>query len=88
MNIPENDHFYSFTEEVFPIPKGLLFGGIIYQGSEYIEAANQYFDALDSLGLIETTVPNYKYRHLQVETDGRPADKHWDTDEHILGLFV
>lgn len=85
LEIPQNPWFSSNTKEVFPLPKNLLLGSVVYQGSDNTQRAMDYFEALDSIGLEETTIPNYNYRHFFiVDSTGQPVDKHWEPDKHSL----
>lgn len=87
LDIPSNENFSSSIKEVFPIPEDLLFGRLVFQGVENTQSANEYFDALESIGLVATRVPNYPYRHLDVDDSGRPVDSHWEPDNHSLGFL-
>jgi len=84
LDIPTNERFSSSIKNVFPIPKNLLFGSVVFQGIENTESATEFFNALTSLGLLETTIPNYPYNHLVVDDTGRPVNKHWEPDNHSL----
>ena len=84
LDIPSNEKFSSGIKEVFPIPENLVFGSVIFEGVENTQSANEYFDELESIGLVETIVPNYPYRHLYVDDSGRPIDSHWEPDNHSL----
>lgn len=84
LDIPSNEKFSSSIKEVFPIPENLLSGSVVFQGVENTQSANEYFDELKSIGLAETTIPNYPYRHLTVDDTGRPIDRHWEPDNHSL----
>ena len=87
LDIPSNERFSSSIKEVCPIPENLLFGSVVFQGVENTQSANEYFDELESIGLTETIVPNYTYRHLDVDDTGRPIDSHWEPDNHSLGFL-
>jgi hypothetical protein len=84
LNVPANDDFICRRNEVFPIPKDLLFGSVVFTGIQNTSDALAYFDSLKSIGLIETTVPNYPYRYLRVDDFGKQIDKHWPEDNHSL----
>lgn len=84
LDIPINKHLKSSIKEVYPIPKNLLFGSIIYQGSNNTSDAEEFLNYLTSLGLFKTTVPNYPYRHLNVEENGYPATSTWEPDNHSI----
>lgn len=84
LEIPENEYLKSYIKDVYPIPENLLFGGLTYYGSENTDDANKFLTRLKNLGLTETTVPNYNYRHLYVNESGRPVDTHWEPDNHTI----
>lgn len=87
LEIPENEYLESYIKDVYPIPENLLFGGLTYYGSENTDDANKFLTSLKNLGLTETTVPNYKYRHLYVNESGRPVDTHWEPDNHTISFL-
>ncbi len=84
LEIPENEYLQCAIQEVYPIPKNLLFGGITYSGSDNTNDAKEFLNRLEVLGLIETTVPDYNYRHLSVDKSGRPVNDHWEPDNHAI----
>jgi hypothetical protein len=87
LEIPPNDYLRSSIKEVYPIPKDLLFGSIVYQGSNNTDDAVGFLDYLENLGLNETTVPNNPYRHLSVDENGAPINRNWPQDNHLIGLL-
>ncbi len=87
LEIPANEKFSSSINTVYPIPADLLFGSVVFSGIENTEDANDFFEALETLGFEKTSVPNYHYRHLSVDENGKPPDEHWDPDNHSLGLL-
>jgi hypothetical protein len=87
LKIPANDRLESFIQYVYPIPKNLLFGSIIYQGSLNTNDAENFLNELKNLGLIETTVPNHPYRNLSVDENGQPIDQEWVVDNHLIGFL-
>jgi hypothetical protein len=82
-----NEYFSSSIKEVYPIPKNLLFGSVVYSGDENTKSATDFFDDLLILGLTETTVPNYPYRYLSVDEDGKAISSHWPPANHALGFL-
>lgn len=84
LNIPTNNYFSCRINKVYPIPKNLLFGSIIFSGKENIKYANDFFAQLEAIGFIKTKVPNYPYRHLTVDRSGIPKDENWSPDYHNL----
>ena len=87
LEIPSNEKFSSSIINVFPIPENLLFGSTVFSGIENTQEANDFFKELETIGLMETTVPNYPYRHLRVDDDGKPYDRHWEPDNHSLSFL-
>jgi hypothetical protein len=87
LHIPSNAHFSSSIHAVYPIPVNLLFGGIVYSGDENTGYALNFLDDLLTLGLIETKVPDYPYRHLSVNEDRSAIDSQWPPDNHSLGFI-
>jgi hypothetical protein len=84
--IPDNDNFVSSINLVYPIPKDIVNGSIVFKGSDNIENANKLKEDFLSLGLLETSLPNYPYRHLLVNDDGTPIDDTWPPDNYSFGL--
>lgn len=82
LTIPDNDYFKSSIEYVFPIPKDIIWGSIVFKGEENIEHAQKLKSAFCALGLFETSVPNYPYRHLKVNDEGTRSDKIWPPDNY------
>lgn len=87
LNIPSNEHFFSSISEVYPIPKNLLFGSVVYSGDTNSIYAADFFADLITLGLKETKVPDYPYRHLTVDGNGDAIEAHWEPDNHSIGFM-
>jgi hypothetical protein len=87
LNIPSNNHFSCSIHAVYPIPKNLLFGSVVYSGSENTTVAKKFLTDLLGLGLIKTNVPNYPYRHLSVDNEGNVKDSSWPPDNYSLGFI-
>lgn len=85
--IPANKFLNSSIENVYPIPPDLLFGSIVYQGSSNTNDAENFLSYLADLGLNQTTVPNYPYRHLTVDENGQRPISHWEPDNHSIGFL-
>ncbi len=48
-----------------------------------------YFEELEQVGLTKVTIPNYPYRHLNVDDSGRPVDKYGsDGKNHLKFLYL
>jgi len=86
LKIPENEYFSSAIKEVFPASKNLLYGHVIFEGSEKTEFALEYFWKLKILGLRDTTVTNPPF-NLFVDENGKPKNKHWAPDKHSLAFL-
>lgn len=87
LDIPANEHLSSSIKYVYPIPKNILFGSVVYKGSNNTNDANEFLVYLSNLGLIETTVPNYPYRHLAVDETGRITNSNWQDDNYSIGVL-
>jgi hypothetical protein len=85
--IPSNEFFASYIKVVYPIPQNLVFGSVVYLGSENTESANYFINDLTTLGLQKTQIPNYPYRHLSVDDNGNTENSHWPADNHSLGFI-
>ena len=83
LEIPENEYFSSSIKDVFPTPKNLLYGSIIFTGEENIEFASMFFEKLKAIGLKDTVVSNPPF-NLNVDQTGKPIDSHWEPDKHSL----
>ncbi|MEM6380805.1 MAG: hypothetical protein AAF705_21685, partial [Bacteroidota bacterium] len=86
-DFPANEIITNSEIIIYPIPKDLLFGNLVFTGIEHTAQAENFFSKLEALGLTETRVPNLPYRHLRVEDDGKPRDRHWGQDHHSLGFL-
>lgn len=64
LQIPVNDFFNSSIASVYPAPKNLIFGSIIYTGVENAHLVDALVAELGKLGLSATTIPDHPYQHL------------------------
>lgn len=87
LEIPANEYLTSSIEHVYPVPQGLLFGSVFYQGSNNTTDAQGFLDELTKLGLTDTNVPAYNYRHLSVDDNGYPLNSNWEPDNHLIGFL-
>lgn len=87
LDVPANEHLSSSIKYVYPIPKSILFGSVVYKGSNNTDDANKFLVYLTNLGLIETTVPNYPYRYLTVDETGHLANSNWQDDNYSIGVL-
>jgi len=87
LEIPSNEKFSSSITAVYPIPENLLFGSVVFSGIENTQKANDFFEELEAIGFNKTSVPNFPYRHLRVDDNGKPFDRHWEPDKHSLSFL-
>lgn len=87
LELSPNGKISSSITEVFPIPRQLLFGSIVYSGSANTQAAKDLIAYLSVLGVTPTTLPNYPYRHLNVSQSAHLAVKDWPEDNHMISLL-
>ncbi|MEQ1587659.1 MAG: hypothetical protein ABL895_17365 [Cyclobacteriaceae bacterium] len=87
LTVLPNEYFSSSIKEIYPIPKNLLFGSVVYSGDENTKFATDFFNDLLILGLTKTTVPNYPYRYLSVNEEGKAISSHWPPANHALGFL-
>lgn len=87
LEIPANDHLTSSIQEVYPMPKDLLLGSVVYQGDSNGPDAEELFQLLEGLGLAAATLPPSPYRDQIVDETGAPLNTHWDPDNHSLGIL-
>ncbi|MBN8825550.1 MULTISPECIES: hypothetical protein [unclassified Spirosoma] len=86
LDLGANKQFTSSIEQVFPIPRQLLFGSIVYTGSDKTQAANNLIAYLSTLGVTPVTLPDHPYRHLSREAL-HLATKDWPEDNHMISLL-
>jgi hypothetical protein len=87
LTIPANEHLTTSINHVYPIPANVLFGSVVYEGSDNAQDASDFLEALTSAGLTEIVLPDHSYRHLSVDENGEAIDSHWADDDHALGLL-
>jgi hypothetical protein len=85
LDIPENEYFSCSIVDVFPTPKGLLYGSVIFTGEENTRYAHDFFENLNAIGLKDTVVTNSPF-NLSVDENGKPKDTHWEPDKHSLAF--
>jgi hypothetical protein len=86
LNIPANDHLATTINHVYPIPRNILFGNVVFEGSENSQDAEDFFKDLISSGLTEIALPAHPYRYLIVDANGQPIEQHWEPDNHSIGF--
>lgn len=87
LNIPSNSILSSGVTTVFPIPKNILFGGIIYKEGTGNTSADKFFNDLKTLGLTQTSLPDYAYRNLKVDVNGVIPMSTWPPDNVDVGIL-
>lgn len=87
ITIPPNSQFSTNITEVYPIPKELVFGSILYSGSENRKHAISLIDDFAALGLTTATIPNYPYQYLDVERSSHLSETTWEPDNHSISLL-
>ena len=87
LEIPVNDHLTSSIQEVYPMPKDLLFGSVVYQGDSNGPDAEAIFRLLEGLGLAPATLPPSPNGDQFVDESGAPVNTHWYPDNHSLGIL-
>jgi hypothetical protein len=85
--IPENNFFFCSIRNVYPEPRDIIFGSIVFSGSTNINEADSFKNALIHLGLKETSIPDVPYRNLTVGPDGKPIDETWPPNNYSFGLL-
>lgn len=76
LDIPENKYFACEKNIVYPIPKDLVFGSVIFYGDKENECVAKFFKEFEAVGLKNVTIPNYPYNHLSVNDNGRPENEY------------
>ncbi|WP_114750209.1 hypothetical protein [Pleomorphovibrio marinus] len=87
LEIPDNPHLSSSITEVYPIPKQLLMGSVVFKGAENLQVVEKFKSELANLGLVETSIPDYPYRHLMLGEDGGARNESWEPDNFSVGLL-
>ena len=72
LDIPENKYFSCKKNIVYPIPKDLVFGSVIFYGDKDNECVAKFFKEFEAVGMTNVQVPNYPYNHLSVNDNGNP----------------
>lgn len=87
LTIAPNEPLSCEIHAVYPIPLNLLFGGVVYSGTQNADDAEMFINDLLSLGITKTNVPDYPYRYLSVNKDGNAGDSYWPPDNYSIGLL-
>lgn len=85
LDLGTNNQFTSSVQQVFPIPRQILFGSIVYTGSGKKQAANELIAYLSTLGVTPVTLPDHPYRYLSSESS-HLATQDWPVDNHLISL--
>nr|WP_319510500.1 hypothetical protein [uncultured Draconibacterium sp.] len=76
LDIPENKYFSCKKNIVYPIPKNLVFGSVIFYGDKDNECVAKFFKEFEAIGMTNVQVPNYPYNHLSVNDNGKPENQY------------
>lgn len=76
LDIPENKYFSCEKNIVYPIPKDLVFGSVIFYGDKENECVAKFFKEFEAVGLTNVKIPNYPYNHLLVNENGRRVNEY------------
>ncbi|WP_319591201.1 hypothetical protein [uncultured Draconibacterium sp.] len=76
LDIPENKYFSCKKNIVYPIPKNLVFGSVIFYGDKDNECGVKFFKEFEAIGMTNVQVPNYPYNHLSVNDNGKPENQY------------
>lgn len=86
--IPDTNLFSVHKKEIYPMPKNILMGSVVYEGEENTQIAKDFINELNSLGFANTIVPNFdKIPLFGVDSLGIPKSEHWQ-DIHFSRNFV
>lgn len=87
LSIPSNDFLSSSYTESYPMPKNILLGSIVYSGNNNTPSAKDFIDELNSLGFLNTIVPNFdKIPMNNVDSNGVPIERNWSPDNYSLSF--
>lgn len=85
--IPPNEHFSSSIIEVYPMPKNILHGSIVYTGDGNNKFVRDFIDELNDAGFSNTIVPHFdKIPMSNVDSNGVPKEENWPPDKYSLGF--
>lgn len=87
MVIPDDSKLETTIKSVYPIPEGLLFGSLVFNGRQHETYAQQFLDAMSSAGYSLATLPDYAYRHMDVNRNGHLARASWEPDAHSISFL-
>jgi hypothetical protein len=87
LNFSSEQKVKTSVSDVYPIPKNILFGSVVYSGDENTEVANNFVKSLVASGLNRTSVSPFPYRHLRVDESGEPLNSSWGTNNYSIGLL-
>ncbi len=87
INIPSNPHLSTSINEVYPIPKGLVFGNIVYSESKNEKYMSDLINGLSALGLTPATIANHPYQYLNTERNAHLQKSSWEPDKHSVSIL-
>lgn len=87
LKVPKNKYFSCRINKVYPEPKNLIFGSIVFYGNKDNKVITTFFEKFEKLGLTKKTLPNYRYKYLTVDDSGRPINKFYPNGENVLSFL-
>lgn len=87
LHIPPNSPLNSTIKEVYPIPRDILFGDILYDGTQNGKFAQNLIKELTLLGLRPAEIPPHDYRGLNIENKPHLSEETWDDDKHSIRVI-
>lgn len=84
LKVPKNKHFSCPINKVYPIPRDLLFGSVIFYGKKENKVIDRFFEEFEKLKFTKVVLPNYPYKHLTVDDSGRPIDEFSPNGQNVL----
>jgi len=85
--IPPDQPLSTKINTIYPIPRNILFGAVVYSGEENTKSATDFVSNLLALGLPKIKLPNFPYSHLSVDESGNALNSSWQPNNYSLGLL-
>lgn len=87
LDVPPNSLFSNNIPTIYPLPKGLIYGSVIYSGKENEKFAKNLLKDLETLDLKPAVLPPYNYRYLDPERNQHLQVASWEPDEHSISII-
>lgn len=85
--IPDENLFSVHKKEIYLMPKNILMGSVVYEGEENTQIAKDFINELNSLGFVNTIVPNFdKIPVFGVDSLGVPINRNWPPDNYMINF--